>query len=260
LSVEGGSNGPDEKNRTHGAALHNAGRQRPTHGQVVAVSVLAEVLLALAALGLLSVASVAVITRMLLTRVRRSRVVNGAALRARARVTVGPQREVLKQRLRLAETLDSGQAAVDLAARSDSPHGELRRLFRRVVVEGAALQSQLQLLESERDAAVLAEAIPAATRRVDQVVGLVRQVRTAVAAGLGDRSDDNLSALYADADREITALAAGVRELHLLNGFDHGGHRPAGLHHTGYTTARPDPQSESTRALSMDRLSKGDRS
>jgi len=214
------------------------------------VSLLIEVFLALAAITLISIGTVVVITRLVVGRVRRSRTVNAATLRARARVTVGPQREVLKQRLRLSETLDSGQAAIDLAGRSDSLRGELRRLFRRIVDEGAALETQLHLLESERDAVVLAEAIPAATRRVDQVEGLVRRVRAAVAAGLSDRTDDNLSALYADTDREITALAAGVRELHLLNGFDHPGHDHARLR----------AEHDSQRPLSMERLTRGDRS
>jgi hypothetical protein len=214
------------------------------------MSLLIEVFLALAAITLISIGTVVVITRMLVGRVRRSRTVNAATLRARARVTVGPQREVLKQRLRLSETLESGQAAIDLAGRTDSLRGELRRLFRRILDEGAALETQLNLLESERDSVVLAEAIPAATRRVDQVEGLVRLVRTAVAAGLGDRTDDNLTALYADADREITALAAGVRELHLLNGYD----RPAD------DASRPGTDRDSQRPLSMERLTRGDQS
>lgn len=204
------------------------------------MSLLIEVFLSLAAIGLISTVAVIGIGRMLFGRVRRSPAISGAALRARIRTTVGPQRDVLKQRLRLAETLDSGQAAVDLAARTDSPHAELRRLYRRILDEGAALQAQLQLLESERDAAVLSEAIPAAARRVDQVALLVRRVRAAVAAGLGDRSDDNLAALYADADREIAALAAGVRELHLLNGYDLSGDDRTAFDRNAYDRKRHD--------------------
>lgn len=210
------------------------------------MSLLIEVFLALAGIMLISIGTVVVITRMLVGRVRRSRTVNAAALRARARVTVGPQREVLRQRLRLTETLESGQTAIDLAGRTDSLSGELRRLFRRILDEGEGLETQLHLLESERDSLVLAEAIPAATGRVDQVEGLVRRVRAAVAAGLGDRTDDNLTALYADTDREIIALAAGVRELHLLNGFDR-------------LEGDPASDTDRQRPLSMERLARGDR-
>ena len=82
------------------------------------------------------------------------------------------------------------------------------------------MQSQLRLMESESDVAVLAEELPAARRRVDQIVGLVRRLRSSVASGLGDLTDDTLTTLRSDVDREVAALHAGVQELHTLNGHD----------------------------------------
>jgi len=161
-----------------------------------------------------------VVARMLYKRVRRSRVVAGAALRTRAALSRGPQREVVGLRIRLRDTLGSGQAAVDLALGSDGPRGELPRLFRRITEEGAALDAQLQLLTSETDAVVLAEELPLARRRVDDVAGLVRRLRATVAGGRGDLTDDVLLALRSEVDREVEALDAGVRELHALNGRD----------------------------------------
>jgi hypothetical protein len=55
---------------------------------------------------------------------------------------------------------------------------------------------------------------------VQQVVGLIRELRAAVATGLGERTDDSLAALTDDLDREITALDAGPHELHTLNRRD----------------------------------------
>jgi hypothetical protein len=92
---------------------------------------------------------------------------------------------------------------------------------------------QLRLLESETDAAVLAGELPAAADRVDQVVELVRQLRSAVASGLAGSTDDTLTALHSDVDREVAALHAGVQELHRLN--------------------RRDERTESTRPPSRDR-------
>lgn len=155
--------------------------------------------------------------RMLYKRVRRNLALNGAGLRMRARLSRGPQREVLRLRLRLKETLDSGEAAVDLAVRSGVPSGELPRLFRRLKSEGVTLESQLRLLESEYDATVLAEALPAARYRVDQVTHLVRHLRSAVGSGLESVSDDTLTTLRSDVDREVTAVRAGVQELQELN-------------------------------------------
>lgn len=187
---------------------------------MVAVSVFAEVMLALGGIIAISAASVIVIARVLFTRIRRSRAVNHSALRARALMSVGPQHEVLALRVRLAETLDSGRDALDLARRTGSSLGELGRLYGRIRDDGTALDAQLLLLLSERDPAVLRLSIPVAERRVDQVVGLIRRLRSAVAAGLGDRTDDNLAMLTGDLDREVAALDAGLTELHTLNRTD----------------------------------------
>jgi hypothetical protein len=187
---------------------------------VVTVDVLISVLLALAFICLLSIVTVAVIVRMLYKRIRRSRALTGAALRTRARFSWGPREKVLKLRLQLMDILDSGQAAVDLTLRSDGPRGELPRLFRRVQSEGAALESQLRLMESETDPAALADEVLMASRRVDEIAGVVRQLRAVVATGLGDLTDDTLTALRSDVDREVAALHAGVQELHTLNGND----------------------------------------
>jgi hypothetical protein len=187
---------------------------------VGAVSLFAEIMLALAGVVTVSTVSIVVVARVLYTKMRRSRSLNSSALRARAMLSVGRQHGVRTLRMRLAETLASGQAALDVARSTGSNLGELRRLFGRIRSDGAALDAQLVLLLSERDTAVLSEALPVAERRVEQVGGLVRRLRSAVAAGIGDATDDSLARLTRDLDREITALDAGMRELHTLNGFD----------------------------------------
>ena len=200
------------------------------------MDLLTSVFITLAVIIFVVIGTFAFVVRMAYKRIRRSR----ALLRARARFSWGRQHEVLKLRLRLKENLDSGQAAVDLALRSGGPRGELTRLFRRIRSEGATLESQLQLMASECDSVVLAEGIRVAGRRVDQVAGLVRRLRTAVAAGLGDLTDDTLATLRSEVDREVAALHAGVQELRALNGND-------GL-------------SDPRRQLSMDRLARGNES
>ncbi|MBC7442093.1 MAG: hypothetical protein H7311_06180 [Ramlibacter sp.] len=188
------------------------------------MTTLSSVLIALFIIILMSFIMTFVVVRALYKRIRRSRTLSSAVLRSRARVGWGPQHEVLVLRLRLFETLDSGQAAVDLARRSPGPLGELPRLFRRIHSEGVALDQQLELLKSETDPVVLREAIPVAGRRVDQVAHLVRRLRSAVAAGLGDLTDDTLSTLHSEVDHEVDALKAGVQELRALNG--NGGYPP----------------------------------
>jgi hypothetical protein len=184
------------------------------------VTTLAWVLITLAIIFLGSVVTVAVVGRMLYKRMRRSRALTSTVLRARTRLSWGPRHEVLKLRLRLNDTLASGQAAVALAAHSDAPRGDLPRLFRRIQSEGLALESQLRLMATETDPVVLAQGIPVARRRVDQVAGLVRGLRAVVAEGLGEVSDDALTRLRSDVDREVTALNAGLQELRTLNRSD----------------------------------------
>jgi len=167
-----------------------------------------------------AIATVALIARALYRHLRRNRALAGSALRTRAAFSRGPQRKVLSLRVRLAETVDSGQAAVDLAVGSEGLRGELPRLFRRIREESVALDLQLRLLESETDSTVLAEQLPAAGSRVEQVAALVRRLRSAVASGLAGSTDDSLTTLHSDVDREVAALHAGVQELHRLNQRD----------------------------------------
>ncbi len=207
-----------------------------------------EVLLGILAVFLIlviaSITTVLLVARAIYRRVRRSRAVADTALRARAGFSHGPRRRVLALRVRLAETLDSGRAAIELAAERDGPaRSELPRLFRRVQGEAAALDLQLRLLESETDPGVLAVELPAAAGGVDQVVGLVRRLRSAVASALAGSTDDTLAELQSELEREVAALAAGVEELRRLNRRDdartttHPPTRPPGT--AAATTRRP---------------------
>ena len=207
----GGSTGP----------THATTGRRLRKVEVVGVDIILGVLLALLLIMAISVATVFFVVRAVARRVRRSRALGGAVLRARAGVSSGPRGKVLRLRVRLQDSLDSGRAAVEVAGRGQAPHGDVERLFRRIRDEGEALDLQLRLMESETDAAVLADQLPSAGRRVDQVGDLIRRLRYAVASGLGDVSDDALSALHADVEHEVVALHAGVQALRTLNQRDH---------------------------------------
>ncbi|MFE4467831.1 hypothetical protein ACFRFH_03360 [Leifsonia sp. NPDC056824] len=176
-------------------------------------------------LGFLLIAAAGIVTGVLIIRalyrsIRRNRTVRGVALRTRVAVTRGPQHQVLKLRLRLADSLESGRAAVEVAQHGAGPHGEVARLFRRIQAEGATVETQLRLLQSEADPTVLATEVPIVRDRVEQLEGLVRSLRSAVTSALAGPSDDTLAALQADVDREVAALHAGVQELHTLHSFD----------------------------------------
>ena len=184
------------------------------------MSTLFWVLLTLALIVLASVTTVVVIVWAVLRRIRRSRVLAGVVLRNRARFRWGPQRRVLALRVQLRDVLESGRAAIDLSVRSNGRRGELPRLFRRIETEGLALDAQLRLMESETDTALLAEQTRAAGLRVEQVADMIHGLRASVASGLDDPSDDTLTTLRSDVDREVVALHAGLVELRNLNASD----------------------------------------
>ena len=184
------------------------------------MDVLIWVLVSLLAMVAVSITVVVLVVRAVVKRVRHSRALAAATLRTRARFSPGPNGKVLRLRVRLDEALASGRAAVDLAARGDGPRGELPELFRRIEHEGAALDLQLRLMESEIDSAVLSAELSSAGQRVEQVTALVGRLRSAVAAGLAGVTDDTLTTLHSDVDREVAALRAGVEELRTLNQRD----------------------------------------
>ena len=188
--------------------------------EVVVVDVLIWVLVSLLTMVAVSITVVVLVVRAVVKRIRHSRALAAATLRTRARFSPGPNGKVLKLRVRLDEALASGRAAVDLAARGDGPRGELPELFRRIEHEGAALDLQLRLMESEIDSAVLSAELSSAGQRVEQVTALVGRLRSAVAAGLAGVTDDTLTTLHSDVDREVAALRAGVEELRTLNQRD----------------------------------------
>jgi hypothetical protein len=184
---------------------------------VVAVTDLLWVLVTLAGIACVPVVAVAILAGALYRRIRRSRGLSRTVLRARVQVSSGPQRRIRRLRLQLRDTLDSAQAAVDMLRVSEGPRGELPRLGVRIQKEGAALDAQLRLMESEIDPAVLADEIPTAVQSVDLLTGSVRRLRSAVKAGLGGLTEGNLASLRSEVDREVAAIDAGIQQLHLLN-------------------------------------------
>jgi hypothetical protein len=69
------------------------------------------------------------------------------------------------------------------------------------------------VLQTEDDRDELRVALPAMRQRVTELVGLVRQLRAAVAAGLEAASEGALAELRADVAREVSALRAGQDRL-----------------------------------------------
>jgi hypothetical protein len=159
------------------------------------------------------VGGAAVAVTMTVRRIRRSPALVTAALRRRLIVESGPRRDVVRLRLQLRRAVDGGQSAIGAADTTSGLPGEAPALFRRIQHEATIVDQHLRVLQTEDDDATLRAALPGLRRRVDELVGLVRQLRAAVAAGLEAASDAGMAELGADVQREVTALDAGRERL-----------------------------------------------
>ncbi|MGN6742672.1 MAG: hypothetical protein ACTHJL_05160 [Amnibacterium sp.] len=146
-------------------------------------------------------------------RVRRSPAVTAASLRMRSLTESGPRREVARLRLQLLQAVEGGRSAVGAADPRAGFPGEAPALFKRIQAEARVVDQHLKVLQTEDDRAALDAALPALRRRVADLVGLVRELRAAVAAGLDAASQGSIAALRADVTREVNALRAGQERL-----------------------------------------------
>ncbi len=142
-------------------------------------------------------------------RLRRSAGLATAALRVHLVTDSGPQREVVQLRLRLRHAVEGGREAVCGADARVGLPGEAAALFRRLQREARTVDLHLRLLQTEDDRATLDAALPAMRGRVDEITGLVRGLRTAVAAGLGAGSDAALVPVDAGPHPEELGLVLG---------------------------------------------------
>ena len=199
-----------DQNNRHGAQWLRSYR-------VAIVMTLFWILFSLAAICFLSIALGLLIVWLVVRRIRRSRAVHDAMLRTRRTLSWGQRRKVLTMRLRLAESLESGRAALNLLGGSNNRAGEFPALFHRLEAEARSLDTQLRLMETETDASVLANEVPAVGVRVKQFTATVSRMRASVSDGLGYPSEGKLAELHAEVDREVIALHAGQVEFRRLS-------------------------------------------
>ena len=171
--------------------------------------------------GALTVTVGAVATTAVLTvrRLRRSPAVTAASLRMRSLTESGPRREVVRLRLQLLQAVDGGRTAIGAADPRIGLPGDAPALFRRIQNEAKVVDQHLRVLQTEDDRDALRAALPAMRQRVTELVGLVRQLRAAVAAGLEAASDGAMVELQADVAREVSALRAGQDRLRDRDGL-----------------------------------------
>lgn len=170
--------------------------------------------------GVTVVAGTAVVAvTMTVRRIRRSPALAVTSLRMHLLRESGPRREVVRLRLQLLQAVEGGRSVLGAADAGAGLPGEAPALFRRIVGEAKTVDQHLRVLQTEDDAATLRGALPGLRRRVDELIGLVRQLRAAVAAGLEAASDATMAELGADVQREVLALQAGRERLRSPGGL-----------------------------------------
>lgn len=171
-------------------------------------------MLALAVLGLLLLI-IAIAVLVLFVGLRRSPRWRRAPLLLQARyLPPGLRRQAVRWRLRVQSALLRARQAVQLARADDKQlAGDLASLLQRAERLAAPLDRQLQLLQAEPDLVVARTALRSAGLRVQQLETAADQIRRAATAALEGLMVGELEELKTDAERELTALQAGVQEL-----------------------------------------------
>lgn len=131
-------------------------------------------------------------------------------------IAQGPRRDVIQLQLRLADAVGGAHRAVDLAAASGSPTGDLGSSVRRLERLAGGLEAQLRLLGDERDDAALTTLLPPIRDRVDDVVGVASRIRQGALETMDGMTVPELRQVVTDVDTQVRALQAAIRDLHDL--------------------------------------------
>ncbi|MGI8688562.1 MAG: hypothetical protein ACR2M3_08275 [Thermomicrobiales bacterium] len=150
-------------------------------------------------------------------RIRRDSRVSRTALLIQEKTSPpGPRRSLVQLRVRLNDTVTSARVAVGVIQAHGSVQGELASLVRRIDRVAVPLDAQLRLMQSEPDLRLLYEMLQPARARVEEIEGIVHQIRSAAYATLGGDMEGTVAHITADVAREVAALQAGMSTLHTL--------------------------------------------
>ncbi|MCQ9164813.1 hypothetical protein [Arthrobacter sp. STN4] len=128
------------------------------------------------------------------------------ALKVRAQATGGPLGDVMKQRIRLQESLEATQRSLAVAQGARQYTGNLNSIFGTLRQAGTVLENQLLVAQSEPDPAVQAAYAKTLGGHVDQVVQTSTGIRSALAAAAAPMTDVDFKDLTRTLEIEATML------------------------------------------------------
>ena len=146
-----------------------------------------------------------------LRHLRRStrRLVNRGTLSVKAHLVPGSARQVAAARLQLSTGVDQTRRLLADAPRRNCPLGDLPGLFRRIEHLAASVDTELEMLDGDRDP-VQRERLASVLRRSGQLVSMTAAIRRTVSGLHADMNLDGFGRLQRDLDVELSALRAGA--------------------------------------------------
>lgn len=140
------------------------------------------------------------------------RLVDRGRLTARAHLLPGAPRRVAAAQLGLQAGLDQTRRVLGEASRRNCPLGEFPALFRRIEQLAASVDTELRMLDGDRDPFQRAR-LANALRRSDELASMAASIRRTVTGVHADLQLDGFGLLQRDLDVELKALRAGASAL-----------------------------------------------
>lgn len=128
------------------------------------------------------------------------------ALKVRAQSTGGPLGDVMKQRIRLQESLEATQRSLAVAQSTRQYTGNLDAIYRTLQQAGAVLEHQLLVAQKEPDPAVQAAYAQTLGGQAEQVIQTSAGIRSALAAAAAPMTDVDVKDLTRTLEIEAAML------------------------------------------------------
>lgn len=128
------------------------------------------------------------------------------ALKIRAESTSGPTGEILKQRIRLQESLEATARSLAAAESTSQYTGNLPAIFRTLQQAGGVLETQMMVAQQDPDRAVQAAYAKTLGAQLEQVTHTATGIRNALASAASPLTDADLKDLTRTLEIEATML------------------------------------------------------
>lgn len=128
------------------------------------------------------------------------------AMKIRAESTTGPTGEILKQRIRLQESLEATARSLAAAEATHQYTGNLPSIFRTIQQAGGVLETQLLVAQKDPDPAVQGAYVKTLGAQIEQLIHTSTGIRNALATASSPVSDADMKDLSRSLEIEATML------------------------------------------------------